>query len=249
MNRSCIVRAHSAGLFSNINKVVTCLELYDHVHVDWSNELNVYKPRDGQDENAWNHLFVQSPRPTEAFDEVLEYPHLKYTATNVAAQYKSGDEWRHRLNLLWRKLTPQHRVLANAMRFTWRTIGVIVRSDAIAGEQENGSNASLDQYVWAVKQVLREHKNKPLVFAVCSDEVSLRRFVKEFDALTYPASKRARSSKEDRHMEQPQTIMDAIHCMAEVISLSRCQALVHQVSNMATAALYMNPYMKSVYIQ
>lgn len=250
MNKACIVLAHGAGLFSNINKVITCMEMYEKVHVDWSNGDNIYRVTTDRDPNAWNHLFQPTSIPSEAHDVVIKYPHQRYTWKHAGELYRSNGDWRNRLHSLWRKLPVLGPILDRAMVFSGFTIGVLVRSNAIAGEQESGLNAGLDDYVRAIHSVKTEnHARNPQVFAVCSDEESSRRMSKEFNARIYHFTRRAENRSIDQHMQFPQTIMDAKHCLSEVISLSRCDVLVHQVSNMATAALYMNPFMESVYLK
>jgi hypothetical protein len=251
MNKACVIKAHGAGLFSNINKVITCMEMYEKVHVDWSNHDNIYRPLPDQDKNVWNCLFGNTNPPEEPHDVVIEYPHQDYTWKNVGKLYRSEDQsWRTRLNALWRTLSIQSDVMDRTMTFGGLTIGVLVRSKAIAGEQENNNNASIDSYIYEVRRVINEHESKhPRVFAVCSDEPSCRKMMKHFNAAVYQGSRRAESRDIDQHMEFRQNVNDAKNCLAEVISLSRCNILVHQISNMATAALYMNPNLKSVYLQ
>lgn len=250
MNKACIVNAHGAGLFSNINKVITCMEVYDHVHVDWSNEDNLYRTAPNQDPNAWNHLFNPTSKPKDDFDVLIDYPHQDYTWKQAGKLYRSETDWRIRLNKQWKKLTVSSSVVEKAMTFSGFMIGVLVRSNAIAGEQESNTNASLNDYVFTLKKALNEYQDRhPRVYAVCSDEQSAMKFIREFNASVYPHTRRAESRAVDQHMEHPQTITDAKNCLAEVLSLSRCDVLIHQISNMATAALYMNPHIKSVYLR
>lgn len=238
-------------MFSNINKVITCMEMYEKVHVDWSNKDNIYRPLPDQDKNIWNCLFGSTTPPEEPHDVVIEYPHQDYTWKNVGKLYRSEDQsWRQRLHALWKTLSVRPEIMDRTMTFTGLTIGVLVRSKAIAGEQESDNNASIESYILAVRKVINANESKsPRVFAVCSDDPSCRKMMKNFNAIVYQGTRRAESRDIDQHMESNQNVNDAKNCLAEVITLSRCDILVHQISNMATAALYMNPRLESVYLQ
>lgn len=83
MNRSCIVRAHGAGLFSNVNKVLTCLRIYDHVHVDWSKagpNDPAFKYGGSFYGDCWDTLFsFNDPPPKEPYDTIHQYPFYEIT--------------------------------------------------------------------------------------------------------------------------------------------------------------------------
>ena len=251
MNNSCVVRAHGAGLFSNINKVITCMEMYWNVRVDWSNPDNFYKVPEGHDQNLWNHLFEPIGQVLdEPTDDIINYPHQRYTYKEAHALYQAGDDWRHELNKHWKKLQIKSQVADRSLNLSGTTIGVLVRSSAIAGEQISDRNASLDEYVRATKKLIDQNDSKrPRIYAACSDHESSMRFVKEFSATIHPWTRRAENRSIDFHAQHPQNVNDAINCVGEVLTLSRCDFLIHQVSNMATAALYINPSLTSVYLQ
>lgn len=240
--RSCIVRAHHAGLFSLINKVITCAEKYEHVHVDFSNGSIYSQPGD----NLWNHLF--EPTEDKGGDVIEAYPDQLYTYKNVAECYMSGNTWRHWLNDLWNRFTPLPSITSDAREFVEANniadcIAVQVRSIPHAGEQINGECQTLDRYAHAIQE-----EGGGRIFAVCGDQSTLEWLSSRFDALSDPKTRRSLDRSVNFHEVAPQTPEDAIQCLKEVMVMSHAKALIHPISNMATAALYMNRNIKSIYL-
>lgn len=60
---------------------------------------------------------------------------------------------------------------------------------------------------------------------------------------------RSLKATEEFHINYRQTREDVEHCFTDVLCLAGCQRLVHPVSNLATAALYINPSLESHFIQ
>src|SRR6476660_2501946 len=97
MNQNCIVTAHGAGLFSNINKVLVCLRLYDTVFVDWSkageNDPS-FKFGGSFYGDCWHDLFFDSTtRPAQGqYDVVHQYPFYDITGACAGILYQNP-EW------------------------------------------------------------------------------------------------------------------------------------------------------------
>lgn len=239
---ACVVVAHSAGLFSLINKVITCAERYEHVHVDFSNGTLYSKEGD----NLWNHLF--EPTENRGGDVIEPYPHQDYTYKNVAAYYHSDGGWRYRLNQLWQRFTPLP-AISNSVEDDVEdydiseSVAVQVRSIPHAGEQVTGECQTLDQYARAIQA-----SGGGRVFAVCSDQSTVDWLAARFDVTSYPQTRRSPDRSVNFHEVVPQTVEDAVQCFKEVMVMSHAKALIHPISNMATAALYMNPTLKSIYL-
>lgn len=247
--KSCVVRAHGAGLWSNINKVVTCLRIYDYVQVDWSKaDVNdpAYKYGGSFYGDCWDYLFEPSAWddrfPT---DTILEYPFYEVTGACAGVLYQNEQwNWRRNYNEAWKKLTckithPEVRP---------ETIGVLIRSDALGGEQITGVSQTLEQYAEAMQKVATA---KTSFLIVSSDEESIAWMEKRFGRIQYVKGVKrcARRSDPEQHVNVPQTVDDAIQVVREVLTLANCSYLIHPVSNMATAALYINLNLKSVYLK
>lgn len=239
---ACVVVAHHAGLFSLINKVITCTELYEHVHVDFSNGTLYSKEGD----NLWNHLF--KPTENKGGDVIEAYPHQDYTYKNVAAYYRSDGGWRFRLNELWQRFAPLP-VISDAVAAVVADyhiadcLAVQVRSLPHAGEQLSGESQTLERYAQAIRG-----EGSGFIYAVCSDHYTIGWLSGQFDVLRDPLTRRSPDRTVNFHEVTPQTVEDAIQCLKEVMVMSHAKALIHPISNMATAALYMNPTLKSIYL-
>jgi hypothetical protein len=241
---NCVVKAHHAGLFSNLNKVVTCMRMYDHVWVDWSSG-GVYG-------DCWGKLFAPRTAPrylSSPCAEVSSYPFYELTSSCAGAMYQNiGWGWRDVYNLRWIQLDVRGDVADDAKALVAdATVAVQIRSNAIAGEQLFGRMQTLDEYAAAVDRTLRQGEK---LFVLSSDEESLAWMCSRFPCVFDPNVRRgAQRELPEPHTESEQTWEDARRCLVEVMAAASCRAIIHPISNMATAALYINPYSTSVYLK
>jgi hypothetical protein len=240
---NCVVRAHHAGLFSNLNKVVTCMRMYDWVAVDWSTG-SLYG-------DCWNELFEPRPVSDSPCVVVDEYPFYDLTAACAGVLYQNiGWGWRDRFHACWSRLALKPEAPARAALLRGEhpdVVAVMIRSNAIQGEQLFDRMQTLDEYAAALDRLLRPGSK---VLVMSSDDESLRWMCSRFDCLFDPSVHRGhRRDQPEPHLEFAQNADDAKRCLAEVLAVSQCRALVHPVSNMATAALYINPELQSVYLK
>lgn len=249
-NRNCVVKAHGAGLFSNINKVLSCMSIYDHVHVDWA----VCGPNDpgykyGQSfyGDCWDTLFEPTTPPEPPFDTIYEYPFYDITGACAGVMYQNPQwGWRSVYHKLWKELGCKIRPLE------WNnTVGILVRSEVHGGEQLSGRSQSLEEYAAAIEQITDRPTN---LMVVSSDMESIHWMEGRFpnhDVFFTKGVKRnpQRSTNPEQHLVVPQTKDDAVQVVQEVLGLAACRALIHPASNMATAALYINPELQSIYLK
>lgn len=249
--KSCIVKPHKAGLFSLINKAITCAEIYDHVHVDWTGDTLYSRPQDG---NLWDHLFEPTTPPEGEATIITDYPHPLYTFKHVADLYEGGHQWRQRLNACWSRFKVRDDVLAMAAKVIDQfqgknVVSVLVRANCHGREQVDEKNQALEDYKSAIEWGPSRYAKHTVVHTVCGDMESLRWFQERFTVIYDEETVRSESRDVDRHQAVEQFVEDAKRALAEVIAMSRADFLVHPVSNMATAALYMNPDLRSVYLK
>lgn len=247
LNSSCIVKAHSAGLFSLINNVITCAGLYESVHVDWSD--CIYGP------DTWGYLFRPTNVPCPPYDEVSMYPDFWLTAAHAGLLYQGRsnlhENWRQECNKLWKglKVLPEHTTFVDdfvTQNFAGhKIISALVRSNSLAGEQLTSRVQTLDEYAAAIDAELTAGAK---VYVASVDLESLNWLADRFSVIAHPGTVRSSSRTIDQHIVVPQTPLDAVFCLQEVMLLSRASVFVHPVSNMATAALYMNTVLKSVFL-
>lgn len=248
MMKSCVVRAHHAGLFSNINKILTCMRIYGarNTFVDWS-EGCLYG-------DCWNVLFEPREFPRDGIvdrlDIITEYPNQDLTYINAAKLYQGDQYWRLELNKLWRALDANFGIMADAIRFSALACGgpyisVLIRGNEHAGEQISGKAQTKDQYANAIDAELRLNEK---VFIASQDWESIEWFRDRFPIVYHDATKRSATRDTQRHLAEPQTIEDARQMLLEAYVLALGQSLIHPVSNIATCVLAINPQIKSVYL-
>ncbi len=247
MNRNCIVRAHGAGLFSNINKIMVCLRLYDQVKVDWSRAAEndpAFKFGGSFYGDCWHDLFYDPTTPPKDPDIIYQYPFYDITGACAGVLYQNPEwGWREAYHKAWARLT----CVVEAIPVGPNTVGVLIRSEAIAGEQLHG-NANLITYA----NTIEKHLGDDSIFVVSSDLESIEWLMNRFPGKVYYSTsikRNAKRSDPEQHITTVQTANDAKDVMREVLALARCRALVHQISNMSTAALYINPQLKSIYLR
>jgi hypothetical protein len=242
MKRACVVKPHNAGLFSLINKVVTCLRIYESVHVDWS-EGCIYG-------DCWTELFEPTAPPTGEFDTIVDYPFMDMTAANAGNLYENqGWGWRKNFHELWERLHVRSDIMADVDEMAEGTpfVSAIIRSDFHAAEQVNKRSQTLDEYAREFSQL-----NAERYFIMSSDEETLAWMNERFQCFWVALKKEGRMKTRgdtEIHTSVAQTPEDARWVLLEVMIAARATTLVHPVSNMATAALYINPDMKNVYLR
>lgn len=241
MKPACIVKGHHAGLFSLINKVMTCMRLYERVHVDFTS--GVLYGEDGV--NLWDELFAWNDPAEDGADIITDYPDHAMTGPGAGALYLSGDAWRSECHELWKRMRcrfPGFRLDPSVDR-----VACLIRNTQHFAEQPDDRQQTLDDYAAAFESVRRPDS---MLHVVCRDEESLRWMGERFNIQFGTHIERTgRRDDPEIHLNRPQSVNDAVDCIYEVTIMSRCRALIHPVSNIATAALYMNPKLESIYLR
>jgi hypothetical protein len=259
MTRTAILRPHFAGLFSLINKVITCAELFDDLHVDYHG--TIYGP-----ENLWDHFFENHrlrslPKdpvchPDDTVQFVTDYPHQRYTAHQAGLLYLAKDQsWRERLNHYWKGFGLRCWMRDEAHNFVQHALpdpffSVLVRTETHGGEQITGKSQPLGLYFAHCDEQFEGGAHKLFLLAnhVETREAFVARYGK--DNVVFASASRCslRRGDVEAHLAEPQTLRDAEDCLREVLVASMGRLLIHPVSNMATAILYINPELDSVYL-
>lgn len=239
----CIVKQHQAGLFSNINKVLVCMDYYDHVHVDWNPNF-IY-------DDCWKDMFEPTTPPPWICDVLHDYPDINLTAVNVAAAYVGNQEWRTRLNANWLKLKVKDDISKMAddyvkVKFKEHTVSALVRSDFHKAEQINGRSQSLEEYALRFKSL---DDGKTVFFLMSAHQDALEWLNQRFPCIWRDGPPRsANRTDPEPHLQRKQNAQDARQCLVDVMVAARANEFVHGISNMATAVLYINPKIVSHFL-
>ncbi len=249
---NCIVHAHNAGLFSLINNVITCLDRYENVQVDWSDTLYSIDKKD-----LWIHLFDPLPKVSQPFVDLHGYEEDQWlTYKNAGLLYQGDDAWRQRCNEHLNRLRINHWIVEQADNFIIKNFGdegyisMLVRAHGHAGEQLTDRSQTLDEYAKEIEAINVPERDAfhRKIFLMCGDLESVEWFKSRFDIVVHPETKRMDTRGTDRHLVVPQTPLDAQLALQEALILQGGSHLIHPVSNIATFALYANPSITSMFI-
>jgi hypothetical protein len=128
-------------------------------------------------------------------------------------------------------------------------VGILVRSNALASEQPDGKMPTREEYLAAVNNLDKTKRKK---YFIRSDNDEDLEFYKEhLQPNYYTNMKRSSNNKADamhRSSNEYMTLQDLEDIFSEIVLLSKCDILIHCVSNMATASLIMNMNQQSICI-
>ena len=124
-------------------------------------------------------------------------------------------------------------------------ICIFVRSDALRHEQPSGKMPSRDDYDKAIQNI---NKSNNVKYFLCVDNNNeLEYYKNKYTPNYYTTIRRTRHTKDgEPHSNNIGTLTDLEDSFIEVVIMSKCDILVHCISNMATASLYMNMNQQSI---
>ena len=126
-------------------------------------------------------------------------------------------------------------------------IAIFIRSNALAGEQPSGRMPTREEYDNAINYIDKSKKTK--YFFCIDNNDDLEYFKNKYNPNYYTNIRRiTNKSNGEPHTNTLGTLQDLQDSFIEVVLLSSCDIMIHCVSNMATASLYMNMNQKSICI-
>jgi hypothetical protein len=244
----------NAGLFSNFNRIITILNESSHVkRVKW----DIYGQNSGcMGYDNSGELFSSV---FEDFDESNELPLIEYISYNWGV-YKpvritgmeAIDYYMNRDKLLpfnkifkkYFKLKPHiQSIMENEIKKIRNgsdlLIGLVVRSTPLKDEQPKGRMPTRDEYEYVIDNIPGDKYNR---YFLCVDNHEDLNFYKSKLSNSYHTNIRRSDTCNDiePHKKTRGTWNDFLDSLLEVYYLASCDAIIHCVSNMATASLYMN---------
>ncbi len=254
MNRACLIKGHNSGLGSLINNALMWSFEYQRISIDWSPVI--YGP------NTWYCLFEMLPPPEGRFDDVCVFPESaevptawltwRWAAMIYRGENKDHLNWREDCHAKWIehfRVRQEHTLWASdfaAKHFVGRVVACQVRWHGHAGEQiAPHRSLSLDELAEAV-----EKEQPDRIYVAAGDYDSIKWFCARFPGkvICHPTARRSSNRDVDCTKDFPLTEQDAVDALQEILLISRCDAFVHVISNLATVALYVNLNLKSIYL-
>lgn len=243
-----------AGLFSNINRIVTYLvNNPDTKKIVWS--------MTGQESGCMGYDTNNKELFSLLFEQFSEISDSDVTAVNVSTRwmedsnitgynvinyYLYREELRPYSNsfhtfLKFRpELNRQIELVKNALfHDTNDVVAIIVRGDALKDEQPRRKMPTRQEYINVIRKLPDNNKRK---YFLCIDNEDDLQFFKSILPNHYHTNIRRSTTKNDiePHKKTRGTEKDFYDSFLEVVYCSLCNILIHPVTNMATASLYMN---------
>jgi hypothetical protein len=124
-------------------------------------------------------------------------------------------------------------------------IGIFVRSNALADEQPSKIMPSREEYINTIEQIPKSNNVK---YFFCIDNEEELNYYREIYKPNYFTNIRRTKNINDGepHTKTMGTLEDLEDSFIEVCIMSKCDILVHCISNMVTASLYMNMNQQSI---
>ena len=262
-NTELIINQHPAGFFSNFNKLITNLTDNPNITkitfnmISNSNKNNDFSYLEENTE-LFSKLFYIYDESFEITNKIIVKDFINSRITGREA-YQYYNENRIKLQpfhdsyIKYIKIKPeiQSKISYHISKFfllrnTVETVGILVRSKKLAGEQPSRKMPTRDDYDKAIESI---SKNNNFKYFLCIDNNDdLEYYKNKYKPNYYIDINRADNNKKDApHSSKKEKPYDELeNVFIQVCVLSHCTKLVHCVSNMATASLYMNMNQQSI---
>jgi len=255
-----ILKYSNAGFWSIFNKLMNYLIYYNNVQLV---EFDVSYPSDtrvlfyGKD-NFFERLF-------EAYDNksscelitVIANNYLTYEATGCYANWLHVSEelWREKYNAVFKKYINIRPEISNLDYYNLpknkKKISLLIRHPALSHEQINNRMPTFSQYDLIIESLLSKYNNE-CIFILATDLIEAREyFEKKYSeySIIHPFSvKTSKNVNEARDIIYNGNEDLAKISVQTVLLLATGDHFIFPNSNMATAALYINPSMIAHYL-
>lgn len=268
-----IVKAAPLGGFmSNFNRVVNHLDRslgrkgVEAVRVDWTAPGGHVRDRNfsygtSESGNLWEEFFEPLAFPWFPAETRATSDFADHTMTNQAAYlhvYKLGGHRRQRYHELYRRhIRVRPDILARVEAWHASELG---GRPAIGVHYRNQQHScecpepipDVSVFVRRTEALLRKEQGGK-VFLATDVEEAVERFSRAFGdrvVVQRTATRAQRANDEQIHHEHSApSVGMGIEVLIDCLMLARCHTMLHVTSNVATAASYMNPQLKLVYVE
>lgn len=167
------------------------------------------------------------------------------------------ESWRKDLNTLWTEcIHIKGHVLDRFTQFKefvesmekQTIICLLVRHPALHYEQPNGKMPNFEQYDEVISKISPNLDNTLIVCTTGLQEAYEYFSNKYGDAIVFPPTERVSSNEKEFHMSVQGDESSAMNALYIPLYLSIGHHLIHHTSNIATAALYINPDMQNHFV-
>jgi hypothetical protein len=251
------------GFFSNFNKLLTYL--VDHPTIT---KIDYQMKSFGQGSpfsfiKEGEELFSKLFEPYDENKEITEtlekenYDNTRITGPGAANYYNENrtqlqpfhDAYKKYIKIkpeIQKKIDEKINMLKEGS--PEQIIGIFIRSDALANEQPTGKMPTREDYKRVLDSIDKTKKTK---YFLCIDNNDDLEYYKEHYKPNYYTNIRrsTNNTNGEPHRNTMGTLEELENSFIEVVLLSQCNILLHCLSNMVTASLYMNINQESKFVQ
>lgn len=248
------------GFFSQFNQTIQGLSHYYNVinQVEWDmHDTNAFCYNSG---DVFRHLFEEynNNEPSLEVKTFEMFIDQNYTAHLVAEKYVCAEQkqWRNTYYKAYKKFIKHTELVNNTFSEIYTNqfktfnnipkVGILIRNNNLSTEQPRRISPTKELYVKAINDL--NLKNFVIVCAIDNNE-DLNYFNTRYNTIYNEHTTRSLTAYHNEpHRVDGLNIKDAVNHYLEGYTLSMCDYFIHPVSNVATAALYMNPDIKNIFI-
>jgi hypothetical protein len=261
-----VVTACNAGFFSHVNRVVNHLH---HslgrdgcvaVRADWraNEDIPLFVYGTGGDGELWERFFEPLAFPNAPHRErsTWEYADLSMTGLHAYRMYKRGSGWRADYGRTFAEHVHVREELRRRADALWREGGVGDRCVGVHyrhpghGHECPRPIPSIEAFIEWARSLLGRGSSESVVLATDVRE-AVDRFREAFGErlLVQPGVARVHAAEDQHASAASPSVALGEQALVDALLLARCEAMVHTVSNLATAVGYMNPRLRMVYCE
>ena len=249
-NVHIILEYHGAGFWSIFNKIMNYLLYYKNISKISYNVVPNTNTIYGKDE-LFNKVFDTYITNTNIDITLHAKNYITYEATGwFAPNLHLGDQnWRSIYNTLWKKyIHVKPEIISSLPVFSdnKQNISILIRHNALAHEQINKRMPSFQQYDTVLQELLNKYNNYCRIILATDLYEAEHYFKTKYSHIEIVHPHSVKSTNTTVEASQ---ITDLVHenntsiAVYTVLLLAKGDHFLFPNSNMATAALYINPTM------
>lgn len=256
-----IQSAPTSGFFSNFNKLITYLvdnpSITKITYDMRSHGLHTAFSYIRENEELFSKIFEDYDEGVNTTNIIngLQYQSFRITGNQAYNFYNDNRNMLQPFNKAYNKYIKIKPHIQEKIDYkvnelkngSDQIIGIFIRSNALANEQPSGVMPTRKEYIDAINNIKKSNNVK---YFFCIDNENDLEYFKQLYTPNYYTDIRRTSNTNDGepHTKTMGTLQDLENSFIEVCVMSQCDILVHCVSNMVTASLYMNMNQKSICI-
>jgi len=265
-----ILKNHTGGgFFSVFNKIINNLQFYFPIYkITWDvvDERNYYG--NGEMFNKIFEVYIDDQYKEynitdifciDYYDDRICGPNANYMYREDMYKYRNiWPNWRELYNKIWSKyiiIKPEILEIFNKFKESMikikkkQIITFLVRHPVLNNEQLHKKLPSFQQYDDEINNLTNNDLNNTLLICCTDSEEAYNYFSKTYkNNIIFPPSYRAKNTENEAHRnyhDLDDKLYQAILC---TLYLTIGDFFIHPNSNMAIAAMYINPNLKNIFL-